>query len=66
MRVVALLVTCVLLTFAGHKGAEAEYIGGTRADIPAESAGDIKSPTRSISFLSRSRPASRFLTSASI
>jgi hypothetical protein len=42
MRVVVLLLGCVLLCFAGHPGARAEYIGGTRADIPAESSGDIK------------------------
>ena len=41
MRVVVLLFACVLLCFAGHAGARAEYIGGTRADIPAESSGDI-------------------------
>jgi hypothetical protein len=41
MRVVVLLLACVLLCFAGHPGARAEYIGGTRADIPAESSGDI-------------------------
>ena len=42
MRVVVLLFAGVLLCFAGHPGARAEYIGGTRADIPAESSGDIK------------------------
>src|SRR6476646_927336 len=42
MRIAVLLLVCVLLTFAGHKGAEAEYVGGTRADIPSESAGDIQ------------------------
>lgn len=42
MRVVVLLLACVLLCFAGHAGARAEYIGGTRADIPAESSGDIQ------------------------
>jgi hypothetical protein len=41
MRVVVLLLASVLLCFAGHAGARAEYIGGTRADIPAESSGDI-------------------------
>lgn len=42
MRVVVLLLACVLLTFAGQKGAHAEYIGGTRADIPANNSGDIQ------------------------
>lgn len=42
MRVVVLLLVCVLLTFAGRNGARAEYIGGTRADIPAESSGEIQ------------------------
>jgi hypothetical protein len=42
MRVVVGLLICVLLCFAAHPGARAEYIGGTRADIPAESSGDIK------------------------
>jgi hypothetical protein len=41
MRVVVVLLACVLLCFAGRAGARAEYIGGTRADIPAESSGDI-------------------------
>ncbi len=41
MRVVIVLLASVLLCFAGHAGARAEYIGGTRADIPAESSGDI-------------------------
>ena len=41
MRVVVVLLTCVLLCFAGRAGARAEYIGGTRADIPAESSGEI-------------------------
>jgi len=42
MRVVVLLFSGVLLCFAGHPSARAEYIGGTRADIPAESSGAIK------------------------
>jgi hypothetical protein len=31
-----------LLSNAGHSGSRAEYIGGTRPDIPADSSGDIK------------------------
>ena len=42
MRVVVLLLACVLLIFAGQKGARAEYVGGTRADIPANNSGDIR------------------------
>ncbi|HEY6987632.1 MAG TPA: hypothetical protein VH369_04575 [Bryobacteraceae bacterium] len=42
MRVIILLLACVLLLFAGHKGAQADYIGGTRADIPADSSGEIQ------------------------
>jgi len=40
--VAALLLSFVLLTFAGHAGAHAEYIGGTRADIPSSNPGDIQ------------------------
>lgn len=45
MRVVALAVAlCVgsLVAIAGHPGSRAEYIGGTRPDIPANNAGDIR------------------------
>ena len=42
MRVVVVLFACVLLCFAGRAGSRAEYIGGTRSDIPAESSGDIQ------------------------
>src|ERR1700761_7999184 len=44
MRVVALAVAlCVgnLVAIAGHPGSRAEYIGGTRPDIPANNTGDI-------------------------
>ncbi len=30
------------LAVAGHSGSHAEYIGGTRADIPAKDSGDIE------------------------
>ncbi len=30
------------MALAGHSGSHAEYIGGTRADIPAKDAGDIE------------------------
>jgi hypothetical protein len=42
MRVVVVLLACVLLCFAARPGARAEYIGGTRADIPANNPGDIQ------------------------
>lgn len=44
MRTLALAVTLILcgLPVAGsHAGARAEYIGGTRADIPSNNSGDI-------------------------
>lgn len=30
------------LSIAGHSGSRAEYIGGTRSDIPSDSSGDIE------------------------
>jgi hypothetical protein len=36
------LLACILLCFAARPGARAEYIGGTRADIPANNPGDIQ------------------------
>lgn len=44
MRTLALAFGLVVFTFsatAGHSGSRAEYIGGTRADIPSDSSGDI-------------------------
>ena len=31
-----------VLSNAGHSGSRAEYVGGTRADIPAQTSGDIE------------------------
>lgn len=45
MRTIVLLFGCfgfVLLLSASHSGSRAEYIGGTRPDIPADSSGDIQ------------------------
>lgn len=45
MRTLILLFGLFGFTFllsAGHAGSRAEYIGGTRPDIPADSSGDIK------------------------
>lgn len=45
MRTIVLLFGCfgfVLLSSASHSGSRAEYIGGTRPDIPADSSGDIQ------------------------
>jgi hypothetical protein len=45
MRTVALAFLLTLGTFpvsAGHAGSRAEYIGGTRADIPEKNDGDIQ------------------------
>jgi hypothetical protein len=39
---IACLFACAFVAVAGHSGSRAEYIGGTRADIPANNAGDIK------------------------
>ncbi len=40
--VAAALASCAFLATASHLGSRAEYIGGTRADIPASNSGDIK------------------------
>lgn len=45
MRALTLVVTlclCALAASAGHDGSRAEYIGGTRPDIPSNSSGDIQ------------------------
>lgn len=45
MRIVGVaFAVCVLSTLAagGHNGSRAEYIGGTRADIPANNSGEIE------------------------
>jgi hypothetical protein len=39
---IACLFTCASIAAAGHAGSRAEYIGGTRLDIPANNSGDIK------------------------
>ena len=44
MRAVALslaLCLCAFVSSANHSGSRAEYIGGTRPDIPANNSGDI-------------------------
>jgi hypothetical protein len=45
MRKIAFLTVLVLASLplsAGHAGAHAEYVGGTRADIPCNNPGDIE------------------------
>jgi hypothetical protein len=45
MRILALsAIFCALATsvLAGHSGSRAEYVGGTRPDIPANNTGDIE------------------------
>lgn len=42
MRTLALALALSLPVLAGHSGSHAEYIGGTRADIPANNSGDIE------------------------
>jgi len=42
MRIVLLALLLVLSVSAGHSGSRAEYIGGTRADIPDRNDGDIQ------------------------
>jgi hypothetical protein len=45
MRTLALALALSLsacVAFAGHSGSHAEYVGGTRADIPANNSGDIE------------------------
>jgi hypothetical protein len=45
MRKFALVVVLILASlslYAGHAGARAEYVGGTRADIPTSNSGDIQ------------------------
>jgi len=45
MRSSALIVSVLLFSFlasATHPGSRAEYVGGTRADIPANNSGQIK------------------------
>jgi hypothetical protein len=45
MRALALAVAlcvCAFLPLAGHSGSHAEYIGGTRPDIPTNNSGDIQ------------------------
>ncbi len=36
------LCLCAFLATAGHPGSRAEYLGGTRPDIPAKNSGDIQ------------------------
>jgi hypothetical protein len=36
------LCACAFLPMAGHSGSHAEYIGGTRPDIPSNNSGDIQ------------------------
>jgi hypothetical protein len=38
----ALVLSCCALMAANHNGAHAEYVGGTRADIPDKNPGDIQ------------------------
>ncbi len=40
--VAVLVCSCAFLTWGAHDGSEAEYIGGTRADIPANNSGQIR------------------------
>jgi hypothetical protein len=45
MRILEILSALTLsgtLAVAGHYGSHAEYVGGTRADIPAKDSGDIE------------------------
>jgi len=39
---VAVLILASLSLYAGHAGARAEYVGGTRADIPTSNSGNIQ------------------------
>lgn len=41
-RLAAILFACVLAMSAAHDGSRAEYLGGTRSDIPTKRAGDIR------------------------
>jgi hypothetical protein len=57
MRILALAVFLAVGTFpvaAGHSGSHAEYIGGTRPDIPEKNDGDIRITDR-IFFVFSSR-----------
>jgi hypothetical protein len=45
MRTIPLSTVLILASlplYGGHAGARAEYVGGTRADIPSNNAGDIE------------------------
>jgi len=45
MRALALALTVSVLApfvYAGHNGSRAEYLGGTRADIPTNNSGEIR------------------------
>jgi len=42
LRLVALLCFCALFSALAHDGSHAEYIGGTRPDIPANNDGEIR------------------------
>jgi len=42
LALAVLLATSTYLIAAGRSGVRAEYIGGTRADIPAKNSGDIE------------------------
>lgn len=57
MRVFALSISiclCTLLLWGARNGSEAEYIGGTRPDIPANNSGEIRVTDRTyFVFLSK-------------
>src|SRR5438045_4078372 len=42
LLICVLLGLCSLLASAGHSGSRAEYVGGTRADIPSNNGGEIR------------------------
>jgi len=42
IAIAAFLILAALPLAAGHAGAHAEYVGGTRADIPANNNGDLE------------------------
>jgi hypothetical protein len=42
LSVALLLASCAYLSNAGHLGSRAEYLGGTRADIPTNKNGEIR------------------------
>jgi hypothetical protein len=42
IRALCALLLCVFVASAAHNGSEAEYLGGTRPDIPANKTGEIR------------------------